>query len=102
MEEGTLRPVFEGDDDSIAGEVLGFAGMSDEFPSADFALLDRTGIMGFAYEHADDWSETEFDSGAPGDCYGFFKFYAKDPDRFRKSLREALFPLCRELVEEED
>ena len=102
MRHKDMTLVFEGDDDSIAGEVLSFAGMSEEFPDADFALLDNSDIMDLAYKHADDWDEDVFDSGSPGGCYGIFKFYSKDPEELRKTLREALRPICRQLVEDEE
>lgn len=66
MSNSKLTLVLEGDDDSIAWEILRFAGMSEDFPNADFALLDNSEIMDLAYKHADDWDEKVFDSGAPG------------------------------------
>ena len=99
MQNEKMILVFEGDDESIAWDILSFAGMREEFPDADFALLDESDIKNIAYEHADYCDENIFDSGAPGGCYGIFKFYARDPEKFRNTLREALRPMCIELIE---
>jgi len=98
MDSQEMIEVIGGDDETIPYKVLSFAGMNEEFEDVDLANLKTSEIMDIACENADDWDQEEFDSGLPGGCYGLFRFYAKDPEKFREKLASALRPLCRKLA----
>ena len=97
MNSPEMIEVIAGDDETIPYAVLRFAGMMDEFEDVELCELNTSDILDVARKHADDWDEEEFDSGLPGGCYGLFRFYAKDPEKFRRVLAENLRPMCREL-----
>ncbi len=97
MSKNDLQLIFGGDDETVPYELLRFANLDDEFPDLDFACLNTSDIMDLAYKHCDDWTEEEFDSGMPGGCYGYFKFYSKNPPKLKALLRAGLRPLCEEL-----
>ena len=97
MKSQKLVEVIAGDDETIADAVLRFAGMMDEFEDVELCELKTSDILEVARDHADDSDEEEFDNGLPGGCYGLFRFYAKDPEKFRRVLASKLRPMCRDL-----
>jgi hypothetical protein len=97
MKSQKLVEVIAGDDETIADAVLRFAGMMDEFEDVELCELKTSDILEVARDHADDSDEEEFDNGLPGGCCGLFRFYAKDPEKFRRVLARKLRPMCREL-----
>ena len=97
MKSQKLVEVIAGDDETIPYAVLRFAGMMAEFEDVELCELDTSLILEVARDHADDSDEEEFDNGLPGGCYGLFRFYTKDPEKFRRVLARKLRPMCREL-----
>lgn len=97
MKSQKLVEVIAGDDETIPYAVLRFAGMMDEFEDVELCELKTSDILEVARDHADDSDEEEFDNGLPGGCYGLFRFYTKDPEKFRSDLASKLRPMCREL-----
>ena len=87
-EVNTLQ--IQGTDDDIVGEILAYAGLYEEFPDVDFADVDFYHVLRLMSELCPDCEETETDTGVPGGCDGYYKFYSDDPNGLAEKLNKEL------------
>jgi hypothetical protein len=87
-------PVFEFEEDSLWGEVFGFADIPENWTDGNFICeLDRSEILEVLYKTADFVDEEVFDEGGFGTCGAYYKVYASDVGALRKKLTSELILL---------
>jgi hypothetical protein len=79
-------PVFEFEEDSLYGEVFGFADIPESWRDGDFiSELNRSDVLVALNKSADYVDEDVFDDGGFGTCGAYYKVYANDVNAFKKN-----------------
>ncbi len=87
-------PVFEFEEDSLWGEVFGFADIPEFWRDGDYICeLDRSDVLEALNKSADYVDEDVFDDGGFGTCGAYYKVYTNDVEAFRMKLTSELILL---------